>query len=280
MRKKIGLFILLGFVCTLLSSCKTTPSKPAVPSPQPVQTSVSNCPVSSVPVVPSPENIIVQAHPAAAGIRQNICHTVSPGETLWRISKMYDVPMREIMKTNNLKDPEELNMGQKLYIKNAAKMKSIIPLYPSKKWKYIIIHHSATDVGDALTFYASHKKRGWSEGLGYHFVIDNGTKTKADGQIEISPRWIKQQNGAHCKANSMNSRGIGVCLVGNFSQDKVSDKQMEALVYLVNLLRRYYDIPLKKIKGHGEVKGACTECPGKKFPWNKFFAKLTEEDFQ
>ncbi len=47
---------------------------------------------------------------------------------------------------------------------------------------------------------AIHRKRGFDRGLGYDFVIDNGTNTRVDGQIEASPRWIKQMEGAHCDA--------------------------------------------------------------------------------
>ena len=187
---------------------------------------------------------------------------------------MYDVPLKDIMRVNRIKSPKELKMGQKLRIPNAAPPRPVIPLYPSKKWKYIIIHHSATDEGSALAFHKLHHLRGFDRGLGYHFVIDNGTRGKRDGQIEVAPRWIKQQDGAHCKASNMNEKGIGVCLVGNFSEEKVSEKQMESLVYLVNYLRKHYKIPKRNIKGHGQVYGARTECPGLDFPWKRFWKKL------
>ena len=59
--------------------------------------------------------------------------------------------------------------------------------------------NTATDEGNALSLFTIHKRRGFTD-LGYHFVIDNGTSGKGKGQIEVSPRWIKQRNGAHCKA--------------------------------------------------------------------------------
>lgn len=229
----------------LLSSCATGPLKPVGVSPQ---------------------------QPAFV-FRQDIYHTVGPGETVWRISKMYDVNIKEVMRANNITSPQDLKMGQRLVIPNAAPLRPVIPLYRSDKWKYIIIHHSATDVGNALDFNKLHNRKGW-QGLGYHFVIDNGSKDKKEGQIEASPRWIKQLNGAHCNASQMNYKGIGICLVGNFSQDRVGEKQMESLVYLVNTLRKYYNIPTSRIIGHGQVPGARTECPGKYFPWHEFYSKL------
>jgi len=206
-------------------------------------------------------------------------HIVAPGETLWRISKTYDVSIEDVMRANSLIQPNKLEMGQELLIPKAIPARSVISLYPSNKWKYIIIHHSATDVGSALKFHYAHKRRGFSQGLGYHFVIDNGSSDKPDGHIEVSPRWIKQQDGAHCKAAGMNHKGIGVCLVGDFSGEYVSEKQLSSLVYLVNLLRRYYNIGLNNIMGHGEVPGASTECPGRRFPWNRLFTQLQNTDY-
>jgi len=146
------------------------------------------------------------------------------------------------------------------------------------KWQYIIIHHSATDQGNAFSFYNMHLRRGFDRGLGYHFVIDNGTSGKSNGQIEISPRWIKQQDGAHCRASGMNEMSIGICLVGNFDIEEVSEAQMESLAYLVNILRKYYKIPKQNIMGHGQVSGAATDCPGSRFPWDLFWYKIDSSE--
>jgi N-acetyl-anhydromuramyl-L-alanine amidase AmpD len=237
-----------------LSSCETVPT----------QTSQAGTPIEMV-YTSTPYPIV----------RSDLCHEVAPGETLWRISKMYDVKIEEILKANNLKLDEELHVGQRLTIPQAAPVRPVIPLYPSQKWQYIIIHHSATDMGSALRFNSHHLRRLWKDGLGYHFVIDNGTCNKVDGQVEISPRWIKQQDGAHCRASGMNYKAIGICLVGNFDKETVSEKQLNALVDLVRILRDYYHIPLARIKGHGQVEGAATDCPGKNFPWKEFFRRLT-----
>ena len=45
--------------------------------------------------------------------------------------------------------------------------------------------------------------RGW-ESAGYHFVIGNGTGSP-DGSIEVGPRWLAQEAGAHCRGH--NRRG-------------------------------------------------------------------------
>ncbi|MBU1006568.1 MAG: N-acetylmuramoyl-L-alanine amidase [Candidatus Omnitrophica bacterium] len=248
--------LLMIFVALFLSSCARAPMR---------HTDLGT--MEPYPTIPGK---IVTAPDVSRG---DIYHEVGPGETVWRISKMYDVNLKDIVLANNLKDAAVLEKGQKLLIPNAAPLVSVIPLYPSRKWDYIIVHHSATDVGNALNFDNAHQKRRW-KGLGYHFVIDNGTSGKNDGQVEVSPRWIHQEDGAHCKADGMNYRGIGICLVGNFSTDSVSQKQLRSLTSLVNNLKKYYNIPNSRILGHGQVKGAATECPGLKFPWSEFRSQL------
>ena len=245
----LGIIIIIG---SILSSCATAPIKPPVYLPK-------------------------EIYPQTTGLvsRHDIFHIVAPGETLWRISKMYDVPMQNILQANSLKNKEELEKGQRLLVPNAAPIVPVISLYPSRKWKYIIIHHSATDEGSSLYFDKYHYSKGW-EGLGYHFVITNGTKGKQDGQIEVSPRWLKQEDGSHCKASGMNNKAIGICLVGNFNTEEVSKKQLDALVYLVGLLRKHYKIPLTRILGHSQVHGAKTDCPGKKFPWRELKSRLMQ----
>lgn len=246
----IFLSILLTF---FLASCATAPPKV---------------------IEPTIENIYLL--PSAPIIRQSVYHEVAPGETLWRLSKMYDVSIEEIMRANNLSSTT-LEKGQNLLIPDAAPLRPIITLYPSNKWKYIVIHHSASDIGSSYSIDELHKKRGFEKGVGYHFMIDNGTRGKEDGQIEATPRWIKQQNGAHCKVAGMNQKGIGICLVGNFSKENVSEKQMDSLLHLVKELKRYYKISLSNIIGHGQVYGASTECPGTRFPWYEFRRRLSAE---
>lgn len=267
MKRSVFIIPVVLSVC-FLSSCRTAPSKPTT------YYNYSRCNYNATAV----EYSNVQLAPGAI-TGQNLFHVVAPGETVWRIGKMYNVSPDAIMQVNNIRTPQELATGQRIIIPGAgtAIPRPVVSLYPSDKWKYIIIHHSATDEGNALDFNRAHNVRGF-QGIGYHFVIDNGSKGKTDGQIEVAPRWTKQQSGAHCLASGMNHRGIGICLVGNFSQDQVSDRQLDSLVYLVGALKQYYHIPDRNIMGHGQVYGARTECPGKYFPWRRFFQKLDAEN--
>ena len=224
-------------------------------------------------VVPGPSFQVMAHPPPPVLLRGDIVHVVALGETLWRIGKMYDVPVFDIARANRLAMQSVLKKGDSLHVPNAAPIQPVVSLYPSKRWTHIIIHHSATDEGDSLLFDKVHLHKGW-DGVGYHFVIDNGTKGRGDGQVEVSPRWLKQVPGAHCKADGMNERAIGVCLVGNFNNDRPSARQMDALVELVRKLKEYYNIPVGHIIGHGRVYGAKTDCPGRRFAWESFMRRI------
>lgn len=148
------------------------------------------------------------------------------------------------------------------------------PQVAERKWRYIIVHHSATDKGSAAFFDRVHRDQGW-EGLGYHFVIGNGTMNVADGQIEPGPRWREQRGGAHCKVRGrpeFNEYGIGICLVGNFNNGLPSEAQMRSLAALIRRLQARYDIPKSRIQGHGSLKA--TDCPGKKFNMDDLYRRL------
>jgi len=144
------------------------------------------------------------------------------------------------------------------------------------RWRGIIVHHSAVDIGDANAFDQAHKQRGW-RGLGYHFVINNGHNRhgKKNGEIEVGFRWSNQEEGAHCRVrgdddNYWNEHTIGICLVGNFQQHRPTEQQYRSLAKLVRFLQQRYNIPANQICGHGQVPGAKTKCPGKYFSWETF----------
>jgi N-acetylmuramoyl-L-alanine amidase len=132
----------------------------------------------------------------------------------------------------------------------------------ARPWRWIVIHHSATERGSAEIFDRLHRARGWDE-MGYHFVITNG-QGGADGQVQVGSRWTKQKWGAHCKTagNDYNNYGIGVCVVGNFSDRLPSRAQLASLGRLVGFLMDRYRIAASEVIGHRDAPGTATECPG------------------
>ena len=132
-----------------------------------------------------------------------------------------------------------------------------------RPWRYIVIHHSAGESGSASAFDALHRERGW-DGLGYHFVIDNGNGGP-DGRVEVGQRWQLQKWGAHTGGtpdNAYNNFGIGICLVGDFTRHAPSQAQLASLDRLVSDLCRKYGIAPQDVIGHRDAPDARTECPG------------------
>lgn len=145
----------------------------------------------------------------------------------------------------------------------------------SRPWRYIVIHHQAAARGDASLIHQVHLRRGM-DGLGYHFVVGNGTLS-GDGEVEVGYRWVAQIHGAHARvnpadANIWNRFGIGICLVGDFRKTEPTEAQIDALVRLVRRLRFAYGIPADRVVPHDFVKP--TICPGPKFPWAEFHARI------
>jgi len=148
------------------------------------------------------------------------------------------------------------------------------PPGPERAWRYIVLHHSATDRGSASIFDRLHRAHGWDE-LGYHFVIGNGTDS-GNGVVEAGSRWPKQKHGAHCKVvghPEYNDVGVGVCLVGNFDHYAPTDAQVDSCVRVVQFLKDRYGISESRMYGHGQLKP--THCPGALFPYARVYGGLT-----
>jgi hypothetical protein len=145
-----------------------------------------------------------------------------------------------------------------------------------RDWQAIVIHHAAQESGDAASIGRVHRDVNKWDGLGYHFVIGNGTQS-GNGEIEVGFRWREQREGAHARAragddNRWNLHGIGICLVGDFTNVAPSPAQMDALVRLVRALMAEYHLDAKDVFPHKIVHD--TECPGARFPWAQFISRL------
>lgn len=143
------------------------------------------------------------------------------------------------------------------------------PPVPLHNWKYIVLHHTASNSGSVDTIHESHLQRKDSEGnswrgIGYHFVIGNGNGM-GDGAIEPTFRWREQSSGAHAGVGEYNSDGIGVCLVGDFGRAPPTAAQLAAVKRLVAVLKAEHEIDSARVVRHSDVKA--TECPGRLFPF-------------
>ena len=220
-------------------------------------------------------------HPVGVNIpRVGVYHIVGSGQTLWRISKTYGIDMQDIMRANSIKDPNQIGVGEELFIPNAPLLRYVEPFKPEvaqsigalvgpkhayAKWRTITLHHSATLQGNAETFDRNHRSRKMG-GLFYHFVIGNGAGS-GDGELEVGWRWSKQRYVERLY-------DIQICLVGDFNRQNVTQAQFNTLVSLVSILRRQYGIPVRGIRRHQDLEGKVTECPGNNFPFSRLISEL------
>jgi len=211
----------------------------------------------------------------------NSKHFVQKGETVWSIARKYNASPNEIIKLNDLKRPYRIFPGDVLIVRGSPAARSRergiawlcrLPRgVRARRWRYIIIHHSATRTGNAAIFDSHHRRLRMKYGLAYHFVIGNG-KGSADGEIEVGGRWKKQLHGGHVRSRRMNERAIGICLVGDFNKTYPTSRQMENLVLLVRYLMKRCNVPKRRVVGHRDVQK--TDCPGKNFSLTRLRRRL------
>ncbi len=171
----------------------------------------------------------------------------------------------------------------------------------------IAVHHSATvnratgaPIGNAQSFFNYHvNTRGWSHG-GYNYVITG------DGKIEyaLSEEISAYHAGFKDPDNSegleqgqyWNNHYLAICLSGWFSQNRTyrdsgghtnlipnnhirpSSTQMNGLLALIQHLRQTYNISVQNVRGHRELAGNSTVCPGHNLDPSQLRAQLRALD--
>lgn len=209
-------------------------------------------------------------------------YIVEEGDTLGNIAQDNNTSLQRIMELNKLDDADSLTAGQTLLIpqgdappprppsaalalpSSLKKTLDVIPVKPGR-WRYIVVHHSATKEGTARSMDLYHRRRGMENGLAYHFVIGNGRGT-GDGVIEIGNRWRRQIKGGHLASERLNDISIGICLVGNFNNQRPTQAQMRSLRALVQYLMLRSRTGVGSVKLHKQINTKPTECPGRQFP--------------
>jgi murein DD-endopeptidase MepM/ murein hydrolase activator NlpD len=68
--------------------------------------------------------------PGAAA--QGTYHVVRPGENLYRIGKAYDIGYEELARLNNLRDPGQIRVGQRIFIPGAPRELPVDVITPSQ----------------------------------------------------------------------------------------------------------------------------------------------------
>lgn len=211
-------------------------------------------------------------------------YMVQSGDTLDSIARSHGVTIAILTQFNELLDPDRLRVGQVILVpRHETPNRDILPLSVQRTlnntrvrtgWRYIIIHHSATDQGTMRGLDNYHKNtRHMVNGLAYHFVIGNG-KGMGDGEIGIGHRWTRQLPGGHLASEAQNKVSLGICLIGNYEHSRPTAKQMESLRALVHYLQTRCNIGKGGVRTHRQVNIRPTICPGRNFPVDHFLEQL------
>ena len=209
-------------------------------------------------------------------------YTVGKGDTLSGIAVKFGTSVQAIRFENGLSG-DLIRIGQVLRLPSDNNVLAGVRAVSEPKrgglrtWRYIVVHHAGVGTGNAAIYDQYHRNKvGMRNGLAYHFVIGNGTKS-GDGEIEIGSRWDRQLNGGHVKSSKVNDVGIGICLVGNFQSTRPTPRQIASLTALTGYLRDL--VPTRtKFAVHREIDGKNhTVCPGRYFPTSKMHAQFPDE---
>ena len=130
----------------------------------------------------------------------------------------------------------------------------------------IVLHHSASPPDTTLEEIRRWHTvdRGWRD-IGYHLLL----RLQRDGTAELltgrphneDDEMAQWERGAHTGGHNWHS--FGICSIGNWSEQEMPPGMFEGVVLLLADLCMRWDLePLEAIKGHREMEGASTECPG------------------
>lgn len=221
-----------------------------------------------------------------AGLARDQTYIVKPKDTLTSISREHGVSVTALASYNNINRAATIYIGQHLKIPDSAKSaptpqlsssvaRSIAkaPVKPGR-WRYIVIHHSGSDQGTLKSIDRYHREeRHMENGLAYHFLIGNGHGL-GDGVIAVGDRWKKQLDGGHLHSLAQNKIALGICLIGNFDEDRPTKKQLDSLENLIRALMKRCHLTVSAVKTHQQINVVYTRCPGSKFPTRSFLARL------
>lgn len=140
---------------------------------------------------------------------------------------------------------------------------------PLSQVNYLAIHHTAgpdTQTPDQIANFHINSN-GWG-GIGYHFLIAK------DGTVY----YVGDISTARANVANLNDQVIGICLIGNFMGGKEpTTDQLDSTRKLCGFLINYPDLENVKsretIKGHKELPGQSTACPGDS--WSSWKNDLT-----
>lgn len=156
------------------SKSDNAPYPPPLPRPKPTP------PTRYVATPPAP-----LAKPASQSVS---AHTVRKGDTLYAISRRYNVPVRDLISTNRLRAPYTLSVGQQVQVPSAQ-------VYVVKKGDtgYSISRRFGVNVSELMR--VNSIKAPYTLEIGQQLRLPGGAATVPVQSASVSPRVVRPSQG-------------------------------------------------------------------------------------
>jgi murein DD-endopeptidase MepM/ murein hydrolase activator NlpD len=114
-----------------------------------------------------------------------VYHYVKAGDTLWSISKLYDVDMNSIISANRLDDSRDIQRGQRLLIPGVAKKEPVPVRSFSKEFFSWPIR------GNVVSYYGSKMDKTKNKGIDICATEGASVKASRAGKVVFCDDWMK-----------------------------------------------------------------------------------------
>lgn len=114
-----------------------------------------------------------------------VYHYVKGGETLWSISRLYDVDIKSILNTNNIYDTSTISTGQRLLIPGAQRREEpgkINLFKDSFIWPL---------KGTVVSYFGSKMDRTKNKGIDIHAQEGASVRASRAGRVVLCDEWLK-----------------------------------------------------------------------------------------
>ena len=114
-----------------------------------------------------------------------VYHYVKGGDTLWSISRLYDVEINTLISANNIDDSSDIRRGQRLLIPGTAKKQEVPRKYFAKEF------FSWPLKGNVVSYYGSKMDSTKNKGIDIHAAEGSSVKASKAGKVVFCDEWLK-----------------------------------------------------------------------------------------
>lgn len=128
------------------------------------------------------------------------------------------------------------------------------------RFKYIVIHHSASTKGNYQIIKRWHAQRGWYDAA-YHLILSNGSTQIPLGHVEATQRYRSLSYSVGTRSKRCNLLGVHICIIGNYHTRPMPKHLKACVASAVQILQQKYHISDANVLLHRDCSSSA--CPGK-----------------